>query len=299
VIVNYAIDESHRLDSQAAATVVLSNSLGATMAMWDAQVPALAQRFRVLRYDTRGHGISPVPPGPYAIDDLVDDVIALLDHLGLARVHFAGLSLGGMTGIRLAARSPERIARLALLCTSARLDTAPDYRERAALVRARGTGTIAEAVVGRWFTPGFHARHPDRISAARAMVASTAAEGYAGCCEALAVMDLGPDLARITAPTLALGGADDQATPPPHLQRIAHGIRGARLLIVPHAAHLASAEQPEIVTRALLSHLAGECVKEVPESVDEAALNAAEAVAGITGGASVSAPGQDPTGRDT
>ena len=240
--------------------MVLSNSLGATMAMWDAQVPELARRFRVLRYDTRGHGHSPVPPGPYTIDDLADDVIALLDHLGLARVHFAGLSLGGMTGIRLAARNPERIARLALLCTSVRLDTAPNYRDRAALVRAHGTGAIAEAVVGRWYTAAFHAQHPDRVAAARAMVASTPAEGYAGCCEALAAMDLGSDLAAITAPTLAIAGADDPATPPPHLERIAHGIGDAQLLTVPHAAHLANDEQPGIITRALLDHLAAERV---------------------------------------
>lgn len=259
VIVHHVIDAAPGLSAEA-PTVILSNSLGTAMAMWDPQVPALAQRFRVLRYDTRGHGHSPVPPGPYAIDDLADDVIALLDHLGLARVHFAGLSLGGMTGIRLAARNPERIGRLALLCTSVRLDNAPDYRDRAALVRAQGTGAVAEAVVGRWYTAAFRAQRPDRIAAARAMVTSTPAEGYAGCCEALAAMDLGSDLAAITAPTLAIAGADDPATPPPHLERIAQGIRDAQLLVVAHAAHLANDEQPEIITQALLGHLAAEPV---------------------------------------
>jgi 3-oxoadipate enol-lactonase len=257
MIVHHVIDAAPGLTARA-PTVVLSNSLGATTAMWDAQVPELAQRFRVLRYDTRGHGRSPVPPGPYTIADLADDVIALLDHLGLARVHFAGLSLGGMTGIRLAARNPDRIAGLGLLCTSVRLDAAPGYRDRAALVRAQGTCAIAGAVVSRWYTAEFRAQHPDRVAAARAMVASTPAEGYAGCCEALAAMDLAADLAAITAPTLVIAGADDPATPPPHLERVAQGIRDARLLTVPQAAHLANDEQPDTITRALLSHFTAE-----------------------------------------
>ena len=260
LIVHHLIDAAPGL-SEDAPTVVLSGSLGAAMAMWDPQVPALARRLRVLRYDTRGHGRSPVPPGPYSIDDLADDVIALLDHLGLAQVHFAGLSLGGMTGIRLAARNPERIGRLALLCTSVRLDNAPAYRDRAALVRARGTGAVAAAVAARWYTPAFRAQHPDRIAAAQVMVTSTPAEGYAGCCEALAAMDLSADLAAITAPTLAIAGADDPATPPPHAARIARGISDARLLVVPQAAHLANDEQPEIIIQALLGHLAGEPVR--------------------------------------
>ncbi|MDF2144461.1 3-oxoadipate enol-lactonase [Knoellia sp. p5-6-4] len=238
-----------------APVVVLSNSLGSTLAMWDAQAPALAEHFRVVRYDTRGHGGSPVPPGPYSIDDLADDLLVLLDRLGVGRAHLVGLSLGGMTVLRLAARSPERVGRLAVLCTSALLGPAQGWLDRAATVRAQGTGAVADAVVARWYTEGYAAAHPDEVAAARAMVASVPAEGYAGCCEAIASMDLTADLADISAPTLAVAGAEDLATPPEHLERIASGVKDGSLLVLPQAAHVAALEQPEAVTRALLDHL--------------------------------------------
>jgi 3-oxoadipate enol-lactonase len=241
-----------------APTVVLSNSLGTTMAMWDRQVSALSRRFRVLRYDIRGHGRSPVVPGPYSIDDLADDVVALLDRLGLERVHFVGLSLGGMTGLRLAARNPERVNRLAVLCSSPRLEPTQGWLDRAALVRAEGTSAVADAVVGRWYTADFHAASPDRIGAAIEMVAATPAEGYASCCEAIGAMDLRDDLRAVTAPTLAIAGKEDPATPPPHLELIASEVKHGSLLVVDHAAHLANDEQPEIVTAALISHLRGD-----------------------------------------
>ncbi|GAA1108668.1 3-oxoadipate enol-lactonase [Nocardioides dubius] len=237
--------------------VVLSNSLGATHTMWDAQLEALSARFRVVRYDTRGHGESPVPQGPYDIDDLADDVIALLDHLGVDRAHFVGLSLGGMTGMRLAARNPERLERLVVLCTGAHLEPSAAWHERAATVRAQGTEAVATAVVQRWFTTPYLAAHPERRAAAEAVVAATPAEGYAGCCEVIAAMDLRTDLPRITAPTLAIAGADDPATPPPHLAAIADAVIDGRLLVVEHSAHLANAEQPETITPAIIEHLDG------------------------------------------
>ncbi|MHB1712758.1 MAG: 3-oxoadipate enol-lactonase [Acidimicrobiales bacterium] len=254
VIVHHVVDGSTDLPPDAPA-VILSNSLGSTSAMWDRQVSALARHFRVVRYDTRGHGGSPVPDGPYTIDELADDVIALLDRLEVPRAHFVGLSLGGMTGLRLAARSPDRLDRLVVLCTSALLGPAKSWHDRAAVVRAEGTATVAEAVVERWYTAGLAERDPDRILAARAMVAATPAEGYASCCEAIAEMDLTGDLVSVTAPTLAIAGRDDPATPPPHLSHIAAGVRRGRLLIVPDAAHLANDEQPDIVNRALIAHL--------------------------------------------
>ncbi len=242
----------------AASTVVLSNSLGSTLAMWDQQVNALSRHFRVIRYDIRGHGGSPVPDGPYTIDDLTDDVVALLDLYELPQVHFVGLSLGGITGLRLAARHPDRIDRLAVLCTSALLGAAQAWHDRAATVRACGTDAVADAVAARWYTPDFARRHPECITAARAMIAATPAEGYASCCEAIAGMDLIGDLASITAPTLAVAGAQDPATPPPHLARIAEGVADGRLVIVPDSAHLANDEQPAIVTTTLLEHLTGD-----------------------------------------
>jgi len=236
-----------------APVLLLSNSLGATRAMWDAQVPALAERFRVVSYDTRGHGLSPVPPGPYTLDDLVDDVLALLAELGAERVHMAGLSLGGMTAMRLAAREPARLDRVALLCTSARLDGTV-YADRAVAARAAGTASFAPSVVSRWVTPEFAAAHPDVVARLEAMVAGTPDEGYAGCCEAIAAMDLRDDLARITAPTVVIAGGQDPATPPEMLQTIAAGIAGAELVIVNPGAHLAPVESPDQVTDALLAH---------------------------------------------
>ncbi|SFL04495.1 3-oxoadipate enol-lactonase [Geodermatophilus ruber] len=237
-----------------APVVVLSNSLGATRAMWDAQVPALAERFRVVTYDTRGHGASPVPAGPYSLDDLVDDVVALLDRLGIRRAHVAGLSLGGMTAMRLAAREPERVDRIALLCTSSLLGPREAWTDRARTARTEGTGALAPTVVGRWFTPGFAAAEPELVGRMQAMIAGTPDEGYASCCEAIADMDLRADLPTITAPTLVVSGVEDPATPPEHQQAIVDGIPGARLLSVSPGAHLANIEQASQVTGALLAH---------------------------------------------
>ena len=240
-----------------APVVVLSNSLGADRAMWDPQVPALAERFRVVTYDTRGHGASPVPDGPYSLDDLVDDVVALLDRLGVERASFAGLSLGGMTGMRLAAREPARVDRLALLCTSALLGPRQNWLDRARTARTAGTGELAPVVVGRWFTPEFAAAEPATVARMQAMIAAQPGEGYAGCCEAIADMDLRADLPSISAPTLVISGWQDPATPPEHQQAIVDGIPGAELLTVSPGAHLANVEQPLQVTGALLAHFDG------------------------------------------
>jgi 3-oxoadipate enol-lactonase len=237
------------------SVVVLSNSLGSTHRMWDAQLIDLQQRFRVIRYDTRGHGDSPVPQGPYTIDDLADDLVALLDRLDVRRAHIVGLSLGGMTAMRVAARNPERVDRLVLLCTGAQLLPASAWTQRAAIVRSDGTVAVAPAVVERWFTVDYLDAHPDIRASSEEMIASTPAEGYAACCEAIASLDLRDDLALIRAPTLAIAGADDPATPPAALQQITTGVRDGRLLVVPHAAHLASAQQPGLITSAIIEHL--------------------------------------------
>jgi 3-oxoadipate enol-lactonase len=231
--------------------VVLSNSLGSTHRMWDAQIADLEQRFTVVRYDTRGHGDSPVPDGPYCIDDLTDDAVALLNRLGIERAHVVGLSLGGMTAMRLAIRNPERVDRIALLCTAAELGPANAWTDRAATVRAQGSGAVASAVVSRRFTP----RYAGDRSYWMSMVAATPAQGYAACCEVIAKLDLRDDLSLICEPTLAIAGADDPATPPAKLAEIAAGIPDARLLVVDDAAHLVNAQQPGIVTSALTEHL--------------------------------------------
>jgi 3-oxoadipate enol-lactonase len=243
--------EVHAVVTGSGPAVVLSNSLGSDYRMWDAQIAELKKHFTVVRYDTRGHGASPVPDGPYTIDDLTDDVVALLDRLGIERAHIVGLSMGGMTAMRLAARNPERVARMVLLCTGAQLPPAQGWTDRATTVRTQGSQAVAEAVVARWFSPGYTG---DR-SRWEAMVAATPAEGYAGCCEAIAQLDLREQLSMITAPTLAIAGVDDPATPPAKLEQIADAIPGTKLLVVEHAAHLANAEQPGTITPALIAHL--------------------------------------------
>lgn len=237
-----------------APAVILSNSLGATAGMWDPQLAALEDHFRVIRYETRGHGTSPAPAGPYDIDDLADDLLGVLDRHDIARAHVVGLSLGGATGLRVAQRAPERVAKLVVMCTAAQFVPASAWTDRAASVRAEGLRGIAENSMERWFTPRFVA--DTDVSRYVEMIASGDAEGYAGCCEALATMDLRADLSAITAPVLALAGAEDQATPPSRLQLIAEGVPGASMVTVPDAAHLANLEQPRSVTDRLLEFLA-------------------------------------------
>jgi 3-oxoadipate enol-lactonase len=237
-----------------APVLVLSNSLGTTLAMWDEQAPALSERFRLLRYDHRGHGGSPVPPGPYKIEDLARDVLVLLDRLEVERFSFCGLSIGGIVGMWLAAEAPERVERLVLCCTSARFP--PDtFDSRARTVRAEGVSAIADAVVERWFTPAFREGSPEVVERARRMLLDTPAEGYAGCCEAVRDADLSNRLGMVSAPTLVVAGANDPAAPPNQTGLIRDSIPGASLEVIPDAAHLANMEQPEAITQAILDHL--------------------------------------------
>ncbi|MEJ9077737.1 3-oxoadipate enol-lactonase [Gordonia malaquae] len=240
-----------------APVVLLSNSIGSTRSMWNRQTAALARHFRVVRYDTRGHGESPVPAGPYTIDQLADDAVGLLDRLGVRCAHVVGLSLGGMTAMSLAARYPDRVDRLALLCTSPAYDDEVAWRARAATVRSQGTSVIAAATVGRWYTPAFLESEPERAAAAEAMISGIPAEGYAACCEAIATMDLRLLLPTITAATVCIAGADDPAAPPAVLEAIARAVPGARFTVIESAAHLANDEQPDAVVAALLAHLLG------------------------------------------
>jgi 3-oxoadipate enol-lactonase len=238
-----------------APPLVLSNSLGSNLSMWDPQLEALAERFRVIRYDQRGHGRSPVPDGPYSIDDVGADALALLDGLGLERVHWCGLSLGGMTGMWLAINAPERIDRLALLCTSAKLGPPENWAERAATVREHGTAAIADAGLRRWVTDDFIAAQPERARWLHQMMLDTPDEGYAACCEVIQHMDLEPRLGEIRAPTLVIAGDQDPATPPDHAERIVAAVDSARIEVLRPGKHLANVERVEEVTALLLDHL--------------------------------------------
>jgi len=254
-----AVPVSYRVEGRPGApTVVLAGSLGSTLAMWDPQVAALGEHLRVVRYDGRGHGGSPVPAGPYTVDDLVDDLVGLLDTVGVERTHLVGLSLGGMVAMRMAAREPARVDRLALLCTAAVLTPATAWAERAALVRAQGTGAVAEVVAGRWLTEACRLAHPEQFRYLVDMIAATPAEGYASCCTAIERMDLRADLPQIVAPTLVVSADEDPSMPRAYQQDIVDAVPGARLEIVRGAAHLASFEQPDIVNALLLDHLTGD-----------------------------------------
>ena len=230
--------------------LVLSNSLGTNLSMWNAQADALAERHRLIRYDTRGHGASPTPPGPYTIADLGQDVVDLLDHLGVAKAHVAGLSLGGMTAMWLAINAPERVDRLALLCTAPHLGPASVWADRIQTVREHGTQALVDATMERWLTPEYRATH-DITQIRDAFIASDDA-GYAGCCGAIQHMDQRSGLDTITAPTLIVAGAQDPATPPD--QSFVDAIPNARLEVLDPGAHLINVERPHDITRMLLEH---------------------------------------------
>lgn len=238
--------------------LLLGGSLGTTLAMWEPQVSGLSGIATLIRFDHRGHGQSPVPDGPYEIADLGRDVLALMDRLELERVSYCGLSIGGMVGQWLAINASERIERLVLICTAAHLPPASAWLQRADAVRSAGTPeVVADAVIGRWFTPPFAASNPELVARYRAMIVATAAEGYAGCCEALATLDVRAGLPGIVAPTLVMGGAQDPSIPAQHGRAIAAAVPGARFELLDPGAHLASVERAAEVTQLIAGHLRG------------------------------------------
>ena len=242
----------HRIDGPAdAPLVVLGPSLGTSMDLWKPVLPALTGRWRVLRYDLPGHGGSPAPGGAFTVEDLADAVAGLLDGLGVHRAAYAGVSLGGAVGTALALRAPDRVGSLVLICTSPRFGPPEPWRERAALVRREGTGPVAETAPGRWFAPGFAGAGPYV-----AMLRATDPEGYAACCDALALFDATGRLPDVSAPTLVIAGAEDLPTPVEgHADRLASGIPGAALTVLDGAGHLAVAERPGPAADAITAHL--------------------------------------------
>ncbi len=237
--------------------LVLSNSLGTSTAMWEPQMAAFAGRFRVLRYEHRGHGRAAAPPGPYTIDELASDLIGLLDDLDIGRASICGVSLGGMVAMGVAAAAPERVDRLVLACTAPRLAPAGQWLARAAEVRRSGTASQLEGHVGRWFTPAFAASRPDVVRHVADTLAAVEPEGYASCCEAIGAMDQTAALGRIAAPTLVVAGAHDPVVPPALAVEVQQRLPGASLMVLASAAHLANIEQPERFSAAVLDHLAG------------------------------------------
>ena len=287
---------SWRADGPAnAPALVLLNALGGTTEMWTPCLAPLVEQFKVIRIDARGHGDSaPSPAGtPCALADLASDVLDVLDELGLDRVNLAGLSLGGMLGMWLAIHRPERVGRLALLCTSGYLPPASGWTDRAATVRSQGTSAIAEAVTARWITAELAARDPELAFSLRAMLAGVDAESYAQCCGAIAEMDQRRDLGRIAAPTLVIAAVSDAATPPEHARLIAEGVTASRLEILEAASHLATVEQPGRIAALLLGHFRGGASLAAGFASRRAVLGDAHVDAAIAATTELTAPFQD------
>jgi 3-oxoadipate enol-lactonase len=239
-----------------APAVVLAPSLGTTLGMWDDLAEVLSESYRVIRFDTRGHGASPVPPGPYSTTALAEDVIAMLDALDVHRFAFVGISFGGALGLTLATHHPDRITALVLCCTAPFFGDPQTWRERAARVRAEGMGWLVEPTGARWFTPGFLASNPHDSGRVLDMLASVSPVGYAACCDAIAAYDISSRLGEITAPTRVIAGVQDPVSPPAVARDLANGIPDADLVTIDDAAHIANVAQPEKFNAAVLAHLA-------------------------------------------
>jgi 3-oxoadipate enol-lactonase len=245
-----------------APVLVLANPIGTTRAIWTAQVPVLQEHFRLLRFELRGHGEpgarSAAPPGPYSIAELGTDVLSLMRDHGVDAAAYCGISLGGMIGLWLAAYAPERISSLVVCCAAITpMPSRQAWLDRAALVRSAGMAAISEMIPPRWFTADFIARQPAAVSAVMDMLLSTDPQGYAGCAEAIADVDLASALIAIKAPTLVLAGAEDLAAPPWQGARTALGIAESRLTVIRGTSHLAPYQTPGPVTAAILGHLVG------------------------------------------
>lgn len=247
------------IDGDAAApALILSNSLGTTLDMWEPQVAAFSRGHRLIRYDTRGHGSSPVTPGPYSFADLGQDVLAVMDALAIERAAFCGISMGGHTGLWLGIHAGSRFNAIAVCNSAAKIGTPQGWSERAAMVReggAAGMRALAESSPGRWFSPDFIHAQPAQVQRAQGWIAGIAPQGYAACCEALAASDLRAHLGRINTPTLLLAGAVDPVTTVADAQAMQLKIAVAELEVVP-ASHLSNLEAPQAFNQAVLHFLA-------------------------------------------
>jgi 3-oxoadipate enol-lactonase len=251
------IELHYRIDGDrhgSAPWLVLSNSLGSDMSMWTPQVVDLSKHFRVLRYDTRGHGHSEAPKGPYTIEQLSGDVLGLLDTLKVEHAHFCGVSMGGLTGVALAARHANRINRVVLANTAARIGSPEVWVPRAARARNEGMTALAEAVLPRWFTAAFIAREPLVFGFIRDVFVHTNKDGYASNCEAIDAADLRPEAPGIKAPALVISGTHDLAATPVQGRELAAAIPGARYVEL-DASHISNIEQADTFTKTVLDFL--------------------------------------------
>jgi 3-oxoadipate enol-lactonase len=252
------ISVNYTFDGPASGPVItLSNSLASNLSMWDPQIPALASHYRILRYDTRGHGGTEAPPGPYSLDELTEDARGLLQALGITRTHFIGLSMGGMIGQIMALKYPQMLRSVVLCDTMSRVPTEakPMWDERIHTAESRGMEPVVESTIARWFTEPFRQQGSPVLDRVRTMIRTTPPRGYAGCCHAIAALNLTDRLNAIALPTLIIVGEDDPGTPVAASRVIHEQIKGSELVILKSAAHLSNLEQPEAFNQALTTFL--------------------------------------------
>ena len=245
----------HVVEGDRGPVVMLGASLGTDLSLWDALAADLARDHRVVRFDTRGHGLSPVPVGRYTLEDLAADVVALADRLEVDRFGYVGISLGGAIGQTLALAHPDRLTSLVLCCTAPVFGDAATWTGRADLVRREGVASLVAPTCERWFTEAFRASHPADVERVMGMFRATPAEGYAGCCDALASYDVTSRLGEITVPTRVVAGGEDPGTPPEVGRAMAAAIPGADLVVIDGAAHIANVARPDELNAAVREHL--------------------------------------------
>ena len=236
-----------------APCLVLSHSLACSVRMWDPQIEALKDRYRILAYDTRGHGGTDAPKGPYTLELLADDLFGLLKALQISSAHYCGLSMGGMIGQTFAIKYPGIFRSLTLADTTSRYpaEAQQAWADRIKTVEAKGMEALVQATLERWFTEAFRKNQPDAVDRVRKLILATPVPGYTGCCAAIPRIDATARLKEIKCPILVIVGADDPATPVAMAQAIHEGAPGSKLVVIPQAAHLANIEQPAAFTRAL------------------------------------------------
>ena len=253
--VNGIVLHHHVLGPSGRPALVFINSLGSDLRIWEEVAPAFTERFRVVLYDKRGHGLSDAPPAPYTIDDHTDDLLSLLGHLGIEEASLVGLSVGGMIAQRMAVRFPGRVQSITLCCTAAKIGTPELWAERIGSVETGGIESVADSVLQRWFTPRFHETRANDLAGWRNMLVRTPARGYAGTCAAIRDADLRQDAGRIAVPTLCVAGDQDGSTPADVVKGTADLIPGARFELIDGAGHIPCVEKPTELSGLIKQHL--------------------------------------------
>jgi 3-oxoadipate enol-lactonase len=251
------IEVEYTVDGSQGPWIVMSHSLGCNISMWDPQIPALAQDYRVLRYDTRGHGFSGATPGAYTLDQLADDAAALMDHVGIDKAVWVGFSMGGMIGQTFALKYPHRTQALVLADTTSEHHATPQsvWDERIRVALEQGIAPLVQPAIGRWFTEGFRELQPDIVSSVANVIANTSVNGWAGCCAAISSIHTTPRLREITCPALVMVGEHDIGTPLASALTIHRELRDSVLAVISDAAHMTCIEQPEQFNRVLRQFL--------------------------------------------